>query len=96
MQDGSSLDLSTLTSAWPIEPYSTFSNCDKLAFAKNATVTVLLGNRRPKDNEQIVSWLSNNAPDATVEFVLEPGRSARLIRKTDGLWLKNGFLIRIR
>ncbi len=83
MQDGSTLDLSALTG-----PVS------NVTFAGGARVTVSLGDRRWRNNEKIVSWTT--APADSVTFLQDPALNARLFRKSDGLWLQTGFLLRVR
>lgn len=97
MKNGATLDLGAQTGVFPVQCHFSGSNVyGTLAFESNAVISVELGDRRLK-SEQIVSWAdSGTKPDDSVEFVLDPAVNARLIRKSDGLWLRTGLLILIR
>ena len=65
---------------------------------ETTTVTVKLGDRRPSGNTPIVAWNDSNRPDVSkVEFVKgDDGKKYSLVKKDDGLYVSNGFMIIVR
>ena len=95
MQDGSTMDLSSRTSALPL--VSAFTTGDnKLKFANGATVSVKLGERRVSSLRPIISWDSASKPTGidTVKFVSATGERKRsFVAQDDGLYALNGLII---
>ncbi len=82
MQDGSAIDLSALTGAWNSTSPLTEGGNATTKFAAGATVTVILGERKCKVGDKVISWTT--APDSTVSFT---SKKATFESRSDGLYI---------
>lgn len=95
MQNGSAIDLSAKTGAWSVTSLLTDGGNATTKFAAGATVTVILGERKCKVGDKVISWTT--APDSTVSFT---SRKATFESRSDGLyiteWKGSGLSIFVR
>lgn len=95
MQNGSAIDLSAKTDAWSVTSLLTDGGNAATKFAADATVTVILGERKCKVGDKVISW--KTAPDSTVSFT---SRKATFESRSDGLyiteWKGSGLSIFVR
>ena len=90
MQDGSAIDLSARTGAWPLTSLSKTGKTT-VEFASDATICVVPPR---KHQHKIIDW-TDHAPanlDA-VSFKLPRGYDGRLEKKDDGLYLRTGLTV---
>ena len=98
MQDGSTIDLSSRTSALPSVSSFTSGKAN-LEFAENATVAVKLGDRKVSSRTPVISWSAATKPTNvdTVTFVrADFDRHYSLVRKNDSLYALTGFVILVK
>ena len=80
MQDGSTIDLSAKTGVWSVTSSLTDGGNATTTFAADATVTVILGERKCKVGDKVISWTTQpNATFASKEWTLES--------RSDGLYV---------
>ena len=95
MRDGSAIDLSAKTDAWSVTSSLTDGGNATTKFAAGATVTVILGERKCKVGDKVISWAT--APDSTVSFT---SKKATFESRSDGLyiteWKGSGLSIFVR
>ena len=95
MQNGSTIDLSAKTDAWSVTSSLTDGGNATTKFAAGATVTVILGERKCKVGDKVISWTT--APDSTVSFT---SKRATFESRSDGLyiteWKGSGLSIFVR
>jgi len=95
MQNGSAIDLSAKTDAWSVTSSLTDGGNKTTKFAAGATVTVILGERKCKVGDKVISWTT--APDSTVSFT---SKRATFESRSDGLyiteWKGSGLSIFVR
>jgi hypothetical protein len=95
MQDRSTIDLSAKTGAWSVTSSLTDGGNKTTKFAAGATVTVILGERKCKVGDKVISWTT--PPDDTVRFT---SRRATFEVRSDGLyiteWKGFGFAIFVK
>lgn len=95
MQNGSAIDLSAKTDAWSVTSSLTDGGNATTKFAAGATVTVILGERKCKVGDKVISWTT--APDSTVSFT---SKRATFESRSDGLyiteWKGSGLSIFVR
>jgi hypothetical protein len=95
MQDGSTIDLSAKTGAWSVTSSLTDGGNATTKFAAGATVTVILGERKCKVGDKVISWTT--PPDDTVRFT---SRRGTFEVRSDGLyiaqWNAPGFFIFVK
>ena len=95
MQDGSTIDLSAKTGVWSVTSSLTDGGNATTTFAAGATVTVILGERKCKVGDKVISWTT--APDSTVSFT---SKRATFESRSDGLyiteWKGSGLSIFVR
>lgn len=98
LMDGSTLDLSTRSTT--LNPYSNFTaGATTLKFEENATVNIMVGDRKISAHTPIMSWTEETKPANidTVTFVrADADRKYSIVRKSDGLYLETGFIIIFR
>ncbi|MBO7683728.1 MAG: hypothetical protein J6T51_03280 [Kiritimatiellae bacterium] len=90
MQDGSTLDLTSRTNAWPVTSAFT-SGSNTVAFVENANVTVKLEGRADlgavarSEAPYVATWEEQAAPPASVKFAIDPATRRRgyKIRRDD-------------
>ena len=90
MLDGSTLDLTSRTNAWPVTSEFT-SGSRTVTFAENANITVKLEGRTDlktvakSETPYVATWTAQTAPPASVKFVTDPAtlRSGYKIRRDD-------------
>ena len=104
MLDGSTLDLTSRTNAWPVT--SAFTGGSKtVAFAANANITVKLEGRTDlktvakSETPYVATWTEQTAPPASVKFVvdLDTRRKGYKVRRDDTVHalrlIKSGGLV---
>ena len=105
MQDGSTLDFSAWPESlgWPVSSRSKYvyygvKMKNTFSFANGATVKVKLGTHKVPKGTPVISWTEGTKPDDSVKFICaDEGRSYRLVKKADGLYVNNsGFVILIK
>jgi len=95
LQDGSTLDLSGWTGAWPWSTTSAFTSGNKtVTFADGATIKVKRGAKGGK----IVSWNEKPSNFDTLTFVRDPSDERRysVTKKDDGIYVQSGFMLIVR
>ena len=95
LQDGSTLDLSGWTGAWPWSTTSAFTSGNKtVTFADDATIKV----KRGAKGGRIVSWETKPSNFDTLAFVRDPAdtRNYKVVKKDDGVYIVNGLTIIVR
>ena len=104
MQDGSTLDFSAWQESlgWPVYSRSKYAYYgvavkNTFSFANNATVKVKLGTHKVPRGTPVISWTEETKPANSVKFICaDGGRSYRLVKKSDGLYVYSGFVILIK
>jgi hypothetical protein len=104
MLDGSTLDLTSRTNAWPVT--SAFTGGSKtVMFAENANITVKLEGRTDlktvakSETPYVATWTEQTAPPASVKFVIDPAtrRKGYKVRRDDTVHalrlIKSGGLV---
>ena len=104
MLDGSTLDLTSRTNAWPVT--SAFTGGSKtVTFAENANITVKLEGRTDlktvatSETPYVATWTEQTAPPASVKFVIDPAtrRKGYKVRRDDTVHalrlIKSGGLV---
>ena len=99
MQDGSTIDLSSRTSALPL--VSAFSGTngagDKTLKFAAGTIHVKLGERTVTRDTCLISWSAKPSGIASTRFTSAEGeRSRRFTARADGLYLSGGTMIIVR
>ncbi len=100
MRHESVIDLSMRTTALPsVSAFAEGANA--LTYGvdndKPVTIYVSLGERKLPSNTQIISWAEKPANIDKVHFKVRPGEGSRLfVKKDDGLYTKDGFMITIK
>ncbi|MBO7683601.1 MAG: hypothetical protein J6T51_02620 [Kiritimatiellae bacterium] len=100
MQDGSLIDLSGKTNGWSVVSTGFTGGNRTMTFADNATVGVLLGERKLKSETQVIDW-SAAVPEnrAGLKFYgkYADGRRVNLKVRDDGVYMpKKGMIIVFR
>ena len=99
MQDGSTIDLSSRTSALPLVAAFSGTNGagDKTLKFAAGTIHVKLGERTITRNTCLISWSAKPDGIASTRFRSAEGeRSRRFTARTDGLYLSGGTMIYVR
>ena len=103
LHDGSTIDFTRYGADIPfplptVAMFAASATGDKtLRFDPGATIGVKLGERKVLRNTSVISWTAETAPDASVKFIrVDEGRSYRLIKKADGLYLTSGMILIVR
>ena len=105
MQDGSTLDLSAWSASlgWPVYSRSQHVSSNvkvrnTFSFANGATVKVKLGTKKAPWGTKVVDWRGSTPSNLnTLKFVRgDEGRSYRLVKKSDGLYVYSGFVIIVK
>ena len=99
MQDGSTIDLSSRTSALPLVSAFNGTNGagDKTLKFAAGTINVKLGERTVTRDTCLISWSAKPSGIASTRFTSAEGeRSRRFSARTDGLYLSGGTMIIVR
>jgi hypothetical protein len=95
MQDGSTIDLSSRTSALPL--VSAFTTGDNmLKFANGATVSVKLGERRVSSRTPLISWTAGTDIGNVKFKSADEERNCCFVVKDDGLYALSGFIVIVK
>lgn len=91
LADGATLDLSENTGTFSLDGTS---NARKISFADNATIALKLGTSRHPS--KIIGWTTAPTNLDTLTFVRsaeDAGRTYRIVKKDDGIYIRTGFMI---
>lgn len=95
MQDGSTLDLSEKSGAWSTTSSASADNT--VIFADNATIAVKIGNRHVPSGTRVISWVAPPSNLDSLKFVRgDSDRGYSVIKREDGVYLRQGFVILVK
>ena len=95
MQDGSALDLSGKSGTWSTTSSASYNNT--VTFADNATIAVKIGNRHVPSGTRVISWVAPPSNLDSLKFVRgDSDRGYSVIKREDGVYLRQGFVIIVK
>lgn len=99
LQDGATIDLGARTDVWPLETTVTFGGKPyetRTTFADGATIWIDLGDRRYREETQVVSWSTKPDNLSTLRFRSKDGRHRFAVRDSGVYACPSGFRMIVR